>query len=95
MIPPPISLGTIVTLINLGEQIREKYQIYANAGQNLTEIDSRLHSSLFVMGVFEKVIRRGLGGLPVTQQREIGLLVDRLQSVFDRCVLILSSFAFY
>jgi hypothetical protein len=94
MIPPPGPLESIVTLIHLGQEIRKRYQIYTNAGQNLTDIDSRLHSSLFVMGVFEKVIRRGLGGLPIRQQQEIGWLVDGLQSVFDRCVLILSSFAF-
>jgi hypothetical protein len=84
MIPPPGALESVVTLIHLGQQIRERYKIYTNAGQNLSDMDSRLHSSLFVMGVFEKVIRRGLSGLPVSQQQDIGLLVDRLQSVFDR-----------
>ena len=95
MISPPGPLESIVTLIHLGQQIRERYKIYTDAGQNLSDIDSRLHSSLFVMGVFEKVIRRGLSGLPIRQQQEIDFLVDRLQSVFDRCVvfkLIQSSF---
>lgn len=97
MFPPvPLSsiINSIITLIKLGEQIREKYQIYTNADQNLIELDSRLRSSLFVMGVFENVIRRGLGALSVRQQEDIGSLVDGLHSVFDRCVLILLSFSF-
>ena len=76
MVPPPGPLES-----RLGQQIRERYQIYANAGQNLTDIDSQLHSSLFVMGMFEKVIRRGLGGLPVRQQQDIALLVDGLHLI--------------
>jgi hypothetical protein len=85
MHPDPIE--TIFKLIKLGQQIRQRYQIYTHAREHLSELDNRLHSSLFVMGVFEKVIRRGLGGLPVRQHHEICRLVDGLQSVFDRWVV--------
>ena len=82
MIPPTDALAAVVKVIELGQQIRERYQIYTHASEHLSEVDSRLHSSLFIMGVFEKVIRRGFDCLQVRQQQDITRLVDSLQSVF-------------
>lgn len=83
-LPSPIE--AITTLVKIGQEIRERYKIYTHAEADLGELDGRLRASLLVLGVFQKVIERGIGSLLKRQQLDIIHLIDHLQGVFDRYV---------
>ncbi|KAL0563801.1 hypothetical protein V5O48_018263 [Marasmius crinis-equi] len=84
MASPPDPIETIINLVKLGQEIRERYKIYTHAEADLGELDSRLRASLLVLEVFQKVIERGIGSLLYRQQQDIIRLVEHLQGVFDR-----------
>lgn len=86
MASPPDPIETIIQLVKLGQGIREHYKIYTRAEADLSELDSRLRSSLLVLEVFQKFIERGIGSLYYRQQQDIIQLVDQLQGVYDRYV---------
>jgi hypothetical protein len=97
MVLPPDPLKTVITLIELGKHIRERYKIYTHAGSDLGRLDSQLISSLFVLETFKEVIEGGLKILLFKQQQDIISLFDHLQGVFDRydCLFCLVSWCIY
>ncbi|KAF7967998.1 hypothetical protein HWV62_32194 [Athelia sp. TMB] len=92
MASPPDPIETIIKLVELGQEIRERYKIYIRAEADLGELDNRLRTSLLVLEVFRKVIERGIANLIYRQQQDIALFIDHLQGVFDRLDKQLSRF---
>lgn len=86
MASPLDALEGIFKIIKLGNELRERYKVYAHAEDDLRELDSRLRVSLLVLEVFRKVIQRGIDVFGYRQQQDIANLIDHLQGVFDRCV---------
>lgn len=86
MIPPTDAIGTIIRLVALGKEIRSRYEIYTRADEELRRLDSRISSSIMILGVFQETIVRGSKVLLRQQQEDVYGLIDSLQGIFDRCI---------
>jgi hypothetical protein len=90
MASPPDPISIISTLITVGKEIQARYTVYTHAKEDLKRLDSLLQLSLNVLETFQQVIMRGidLDVLSQNQHESVIRVLDQLQGVFDKLVLL-------
>ncbi|KAH6909758.1 hypothetical protein BKA70DRAFT_1274693 [Coprinopsis sp. MPI-PUGE-AT-0042] len=76
-------VGEIITTVEIGKVVLERYRLYRNASADLKRLEGLLSGTLFTLEVFEKAIRVKLKAL-VEYEERIMPLVEALQGVFER-----------